>query len=149
MLDPGMVGHRYPDTPPYEVSREKIREFAEALADDNPLYIDRGAAREAGHRDVIAPPTFAVVITQPANRQPASDPAIGLDLRRVVHGEQRLIHYEPLYAGDIVTASVLVTEIRQAGNNWLLTTETDLVRITDRRRVCTSKVTLVERGDGS
>ncbi len=59
MLDPAFVGRTYPRPPVYEVGREKIREFADAIRDDNPVYRDPAAAQALGYRDVIAPPTFA------------------------------------------------------------------------------------------
>jgi acyl dehydratase len=147
-LNEAMVGHRYPDTPPYEVCREKIREFAVAIGDDSPLYLDRDAALAAGHRDVPAPPTFAIVVAQPAARQASADPAIGVDYSRVVHGEQRFEHHEPICAGDVLTARVEVVAIRPAGSNWMLTTRTELVRLADGVVVCTATSSIIERGEG-
>jgi acyl dehydratase len=144
--DPSRAGHRYPDTEPYEVTRVKIREFAEAIGDPSPLYRDLAAARAAGHRDIPAPPTLAVIISQPASRQASSDPAVGIDYSRVVHGEQRFVHHLPLCAGDTVTARVEIVDIRPAGGNWLLSTRTELRRIDDDVVVCTATSTLVERG---
>jgi acyl dehydratase len=145
-MNPAMIGHRYPDTEPYEVSRVKIREFAEAIGDPSPLYRDAAAARAAGHRDVPAPPTLAVIIAQPATRQASADPAVGVNYSRIVHGEQRFVHHQPLCAGDSVTASVEIVDIRQAGGNWLLTTRTELRRVDDGTPVATTTSTLVERG---
>ena len=62
-LDPSFIGRTYPPTPPYEVGREKIREFAAAIGDANPVYVDPAAARRSGYPDVIAPPTFPIVVT--------------------------------------------------------------------------------------
>ncbi|MCU1618702.1 MAG: Acyl dehydratase, partial [Modestobacter sp.] len=62
-LDPGLVGRSYPPSAVYEVGREKIAEFATALGDPDPVYRDPAAARAAGHLDVIAPPTFAIVLS--------------------------------------------------------------------------------------
>jgi len=62
-LDQSFVARSYPPTAPYEVGREKIREFAEAVGDANPVYTDPEAAKELGHPDVIAPPTFVFTIT--------------------------------------------------------------------------------------
>jgi acyl dehydratase len=147
-LNTARIGHRYPDTEPYEISATKIREFADAIGDPSPLYRDREAARAAGHRDLPAPPTLAVVIAQPATRQASGDPEVGIDYTRVVHGEQRFVHHRPLYAGDVVTAGVEILDIRPAGENWLLTTRTELRRVDDGELVCTATSTLVERGGG-
>ena len=57
------LGRKFPATEPYEVSRVKIADFAEAIGDRNPLYTDASAANAAGYPDVIAPPTFPIVIT--------------------------------------------------------------------------------------
>lgn len=62
-LDQSFVGRSYPATAPYEVGREKIREFAEAIGDAAPAYTDAEAARALGYPDVIAPPTFVFSIT--------------------------------------------------------------------------------------
>lgn len=139
------VGKRYPDTPGYEVGREKVREFAEAIGAVHAFSVDPEAARSAGYRDVVAPPTFAVVIAQPATKQASFDPEVGLDYSRVVHGEQRFVHHEPLCAGDVVTARVTITDIRPAGENWKLTTETTLHRLADDALVCTATSSLIER----
>ena len=61
-LDPSFVGRTYPPTEPYQVGREKIREFAAAIGDANPAYPDPEAARALGHPDVVAPPTFPIVL---------------------------------------------------------------------------------------
>jgi acyl dehydratase len=145
-LNTARIGHRYPDTAPYEVGREKIREFAVAIGDESPIYHDVDAARAAGHRDVPAPPTFAIVISQRATKQASFDPEIGVDYSRVVHGEQRFEHHEPICAGDVLTARVEVADIREAGANWLLTTRTELVRLADGVQVCTATSTIVVRG---
>src|SRR3954462_14555465 len=81
------IGKSYPGARVYEVGREKIREFAEAIGDKNPAYVDPEAANALGHPDVIAPPTFATVITLQAGGQAVFDPELGLDYSLVVHGE--------------------------------------------------------------
>lgn len=147
-LNEACVGKRYPDTAPYEIGREKLREFAEAVGGAHPYSVDAEAARAAGYRDAVAPPTFAVILAQPATKQASFDPEVGLDYSRVVHGEQRFTHHEPLCAGDVVTARVTITDIRPAGSNWKLTTETTLHRLPDDVLVCSATSTLIERGDG-
>jgi acyl dehydratase len=144
-LNESMVGHRYPDTDAYEVSRQKIREFADAIGDESAIYRDVQTARQAGHRDVPAPPTLAIAISLPATWQASFDPEVGLDYSRVVHGEQRFEHHEPIVAGDSLVARVEIVEIRPAGANWKMTTRTDLVRVADGTHVCTATSTLIER----
>ena len=81
------VGRTYPASAPYEVSRVKIADFAEAIGDRNPLYRDRAAAQAAGYPDVIAPPTFPIVITMAASSAAIGDPGLGINYAMVVHGE--------------------------------------------------------------
>lgn len=97
-LDQSFVGRTYPPTAPYEVGREKIREFAEAVGDANPAYTDAEAAKALGHPDVIAPPTFVFSITFKAAYQVVQDPQLGLDYSRVVHGDQKFAYRRPVRA---------------------------------------------------
>src|SRR5438552_705883 len=109
-LDPAYAGKTYPPAPPYLVGREKIREFAVAIGADDPVYLDPEAARAAGHPDVIAPPTFAIVLCQWGIETLIGDPGLGLDFDRVVHGEQRFRYVRPLHAGVRVTRPVVVPD---------------------------------------
>src|SRR5215472_1707110 len=120
------VGRTFPPTEPYEVSRVKIAEFAAAIGDNNPIYRDRAAAQAAGHPDVIAPPTFAIVISMAGSGAALADPGLGLNYAMVVHGEERFEYARPIMAGDVVTAQVTLTEIRDAGRNVALTTSTEI-----------------------
>jgi acyl dehydratase len=139
------VGRSFPPTEPYEVSRVKIAEFANAIGDPSPLCRDRGAAQEAGYPDVIAPPTFAIVISMASSSYAIADEDLGLNYAMVVHGEQRFEHARPLHAGDVVVAQSTITDIRDAGRNVMLTTRTD-IKTTGGEHVCTALSTLVERG---
>jgi len=144
-LDQSFVGRKYPPTEPYEVGREKIRDFADAIGDQNPAYRDPEAARALGHPDVIAPPTFAIVLSMRAGLQVVADPELGLDYSRVVHGEQRFVHTRPVRAGDRLTVVVSVETIRSAGGNDILTTRGDVATV-DGEPVLTTFSTLVARG---
>jgi acyl dehydratase len=144
-LDQSFVGRVYPPTPAYEVSREKIREFADAVGDDNPAYHDVAAAQALGYPDVIAPPTFPIVVTMKAARQIISDPELGLDYSKVVHGEQSFSYTRPLTAGDVVQMTPSVESIRSAAGNDLITTRTEVTTL-DGAHVVTAFSTLVARG---
>lgn len=146
-IDPSFVGRVYPATPAYRVGREKIREFADAIGDDNPAYRDPEAARALGHRDVVAPPTFAILLTMQAGHQVVFDPDLGLDYARVVHGEQRFVQHRPIVAGDRLRVVVTVEGIRSAAGNDLLTTRADATE--DGEPVVTAYSTLVARGASS
>lgn len=147
-IDPSYVGRVYPATRPYLVSREKVREFAYAIDDHNPASHDQAAARMLGYADVVAPPTFAVVLTLPAGEQVTADPDLGLDYTRVVHSEQHFVHHRPLVAGDEVSVVVSVTSIRSMAGNDVLGISAD-VTTTAGEPVLQATSTLVSRGAGS
>jgi acyl dehydratase len=139
------VGRVFGPTEPYEVSRVKIAEFATAIGEPSELCRDADAARRAGYPDVIAPPTFAVVISMKSSAQVAADPGLGVDYSMVVHGEQSFSYARPLHAGDVVVAETTIESIRPVRGMTMLTTATDISTI-DGEHVCTAKSTLVERG---
>ena len=142
---PTFIGRVYPPTEPYEVGREKIREFADAVSDPNPAYRDRAAAQALGYPDVIAPPTFAIAVTMRAGHQVIMDPELGIDYSRVVHGEQRFVHHRPIRAGDLLQVIVSVQDIRQAAGNDIVTTKAD-VHTVDGEAVLSAYSTIVARG---
>jgi acyl dehydratase len=139
------LGRTYPPGEPYEVSRVKLAEFADAIGEQNPLYRDRAAAQEAGYQDVIAPPTFPIVVGARSSGQVIADPGLGLNYAMVVHGDQRFEYARPIMAGDVLTAQVTISDIKDVGRNTLLTTTTR-ISTTGGEHVCTSHITLVERG---
>ena len=144
-VNPDYVGRSFPPSEPYEVSRVKIAEFAQAIGDLSPLCRDRQAAQAAGYPDVIAPPTFAIVISMASSGHAIADDDLGLDYSMVVHGEQRFEHTRPLHAGDVVVAQTTITDITPRRTMTMLTTRTD-ISTTGGEHVCTALSTLVERG---
>ncbi|HUN37816.1 MAG TPA: MaoC family dehydratase N-terminal domain-containing protein [Trebonia sp.] len=144
-LNTDYVGRVFGPGEPYEVSRVKIAEFAEAVGETSPLCRDREAAVKAGYPDVIAPPTFAIVISMASSKVVQDDPGLGLDYSMVVHGEQAFTHARPLHAGDVVVATSTVESIRAVGGMSLMTTITDISTV-DGEHVCTAKSVIVERG---
>jgi acyl dehydratase len=90
----------------YEVGLEKIREYANAIGEGNPVHHDRDAAREAGFRDVVAPPMFAVVYSAGAMGPVMFDPDVGMNFARMLHGSQEFVWGEPVCAGDAITTDV-------------------------------------------
>lgn len=138
-------GRVYPPTEPYRVSAAKIREFAEAVGSTDRAHVDAELARSRGYADVIAPPTFAVVVAQQCDRQLIVDPEAGIDFSRVVHGEQKFVHHRPLVAGDSVIGTLHVDTVRQAGGHAMVTTRTELAT-EDGEAVCTATSTIVIRG---
>ncbi|WP_030055765.1 MULTISPECIES: MaoC family dehydratase N-terminal domain-containing protein [Streptomyces] len=143
-LDPSFIGRSYPPTEPYEVGREKIREFATAIGDANPAYTDAEAAKALGHLDVIAPPTFPFVITYRAAGQVVEDPELGLDFSRVVHGDQKFAYTRPVRAGDRLSVAVTIDNIKSLAGNDVLTVRGEVTDATGEH-VVTSVMTLVAR----
>ena len=144
-INPDFLGKTFPPSAPYEISRVKLAEFADAIGDQNPLYRDRAAAQAAGFPDVIAPPTFPNVITMTSSARALAEPGLNLNYAMVVHGEQRFEYARPLHAGDVVTAQVTITEIRDVGRNSMMSTTTQISTV-EGEHVCTAHSTLVERG---
>ncbi len=106
------VGKSYPPTT-YAVGREKIREFAHAVGESNPLYLDVAAARAAGHADVVAPPMFAVVFSAPAVAPGMFDPEVGINFAMMVHGGQEFEWGPLVVAGDEITTTASVKSISE------------------------------------
>lgn len=144
MLDPSLAGRRYPPSRSYEVSREKIREFAAAVGDDHPAYTDPAAARKLGHPDVIAPPTFPVVFTWAACAPLLTDPDLAIDMRRLLHGGQRFSYLRPVAAGDRLRTEVSIDSIKTLSGNDVLATRGE-VRTESGDDVLTAYSTLIVR----
>jgi acyl dehydratase len=145
-LNPTYVGKTFEASAPYEVSRVKIAEFATAIGEQSPYCFDQVAAREAGYPDVIAPPTFAIVISSAGAASAVRDPGLGLNYAMVVHGEQSFTHARPLHAGDVVVTRSTIEAIKPVGKHTSMTARTDIETV-DGEHVCTARNTLVERGE--
>jgi acyl dehydratase len=96
------IGKKFPAFE-YEVGREKIREYANAVGESNPVHTDREAAQGAGFRDVVAPPMFAVVYSAGAVAPAIFDPEVGLNFAMMVHGGQEFVWGEPVCSGDVIS----------------------------------------------
>ncbi|BBH65979.1 UPF0336 protein [Actinoplanes sp. OR16] len=145
-LDQSFIGRSWPASEPYLVGREKIREFARAIGATDAEYHDPEAARALGYTDVVAPPTFPVVFTMASSRQIISDPALGLDYTRVVHGDQRFAYSRPVVAGDALVCVNAVEDITSRGGHEFITTRTE-VRTEAGEPVVTVWSKLVQRGE--
>lgn len=143
-LNPEYVGRVYPPSAPYQVGREKVREFADAVGDANPAFHDVAAARALGYADVVAPPTFAIVMSMKASEAVLFDPELGLDYSRVVHGEQRFAYARPIVAGDELIVTTTIENIRTMAGNDMITTRGD-VATTAGEHVVTTHSLLVSR----
>jgi len=144
-LNPEFIGRTYPPSAPYEVAREKIREFAAALGDADRAYQDVDAARALGHPDLVAPPTFPFVLAIRAMAAVVGDPDLGLDYSRVVHGEQSFSYSRPVVAGDVLVVTSSIENVRSAAGNDLLSYRSDIAT-TDGEHVVTTRSVIVARG---
>jgi acyl dehydratase len=95
------IGKKLPPVQ-YEVGREKIKEYANAVGETDPVHFDRAAAQAAGFRDVAALPMFAVVYASGSVGRAIFDPDIGIDFAMMVHGGQEFVWSEPVVAGDTI-----------------------------------------------
>jgi acyl dehydratase len=129
----------------YAVGREKVREFAAAVGETNPLYFDVDAARAAGHTDVVAPPMFAVVYSWRAMGQAVFDPQVGINFAMLVHGGQEFRWGPLVVAGDEIDTTVTVKDISQRGDMGFYVFES--VSTNQRgETVCTGTWTNIVRG---
>jgi hypothetical protein len=130
-VDAGLVGRTFPATAPYEVSRAKIDEFVGAVGDDPTSP---------------APPTFPIVVTFQAMQAFIADPGVGIELHRIVHGDQRFVHRRPLRPGDVVTTRLTVESVRVMGGADIIGTRSEIVDASGEL-VCTAYATLFHRGE--
>ena len=143
---PDAVGKTYPPTT-YAVGREKVKEYAFAVGETNPLHVDHEAARAAGYADVVAPPMFAVVFAGRAMSAPLFDPEVGIDFGHMVHGAQEFRWGPLVVAGDEIQTTATVKDITERGGMGFFVFET--VSVNQRgETVCTGTWTNIVRGSG-
>ncbi len=133
-VDQSLAGRTFPPTAAYVVSAERIREFARAT----------GSTYDGG----AAPATFPIVVAFAAMTGLMEDPSVGIELHRVVHGEQRFTYTRPVAAGDVLTATLTVDSLRQIGGADILGTRSE-IEDADGRHVVTAYAVLVHKGEDS
>ena len=138
------IGKTYEPTT-YAVGREKIREYASAVGETNPLHLDVGAAREAGYADVVAPPMFAVVYAARSVGPGILDPEVGIDFARMLHAGQEFVWGPPVVAGDEITTTASVKDISERNGMSFFVFETESTNQRDET-VCTGTWTQIVRG---
>jgi acyl dehydratase len=144
-LNKELIGREYPESAPYEVGREKIREFATAIGDFNPLYHDEVAAKAAGYDDIIAPPTFLTTLGFKFGPQVVGDPELGLNYAMVVHGEQEFELIRPVKPGDTLVGKPKIVDISARGKNEFMTYEAS-IETTSGEKVAVARSIIVSRG---
>jgi acyl dehydratase len=138
------IGKTYEPTT-YAVGREKIREYAAAVGETNPLHHDVDAARAAGYADVVAPPMFAVVFSSRAVGPALFDPEVGLNFAMMVHGGQEFRWGPLVVAGDEITTTASVKDISERGGMGFYVFES-ISENQDGDTVCTGTWTNIVRG---
>jgi acyl dehydratase len=138
------IGKTYPGVT-YAVGREKVREYANAVGETNPLHLDVDAARAAGYRDVVAPPMFAVVYCGPILMPMLFDPEVGIDFARMVHGGQEFAWGPLVVAGEEIVTTGSVKDIHERNGMGFYVFET-VSRNQDAEIVCTGTWTNIVRG---
>ena len=147
-LNPDFIGRTYPSSQPYLVGREKIREFASAICDFNPVYHDLAAAQALGYPDLVAPPTFAFTFVFASSTVVIMDPDLGLDYTKVVHGEESFVYSRPVVAGDELVVTNTIENIRAAAGNDMITVKSS-VSTTSGELVVVPTMVIVARGTDS
>ena len=146
-VNPDLVGRTFPPTAPYLVGREKVREFARAVFADDAQHLDPEAARTLGYADVVAPPTFAMVVQDQTLQQLLAEPDSGIVLQNVLHAEQRFRYTRPIVAGDELTGTLSVTGVRAIGGNAMVTSEAEIRDAAGAHVVTATSVLVVGEGE--
>ena len=140
------VGKTYEPTI-YAVGREKIKEYARAVGETNPVHLDVEAARAAGYGDVVAPPMFAVVYQGRAITPALFDPEVGIDFAHMLHAGQDFEWGQLVVAGDEITTTTTVAEIGERAGMGSYVFRTDS-RNQRGETVCTGIWRQLVRGSG-
>jgi acyl dehydratase len=140
------IGKQYPPLT-YAVGREKIKEYAHAVGETNPLHLDVDAARAAGYRDVVAPPMFASVYCSQVIAPAMFDPEVGIDFARLVHAGQEFTWGPLVVAGDEITTTLTVRDISERGGSGFYVFES-VSKNQDGDVVCVGTWSNIVRGEG-
>ena len=133
---------------PFRVSREKIREFANALGERNPICHSVEAAIAAGYEDLVAPPTFLTSLQLLELERLLSSPDVGLDISQILHGEQGFDLHRPVIAGDELVSKTVIEDKRERGDATFYSLATS-VNDVQGNRVATLSSTIVAGAAGA
>jgi acyl dehydratase len=129
----------------FTVDRDRVLAFCDAIGEDNPIFRDPAAAKEAGYDEQLAPPTFPAVMQIMTSGQVVMDEELGLNYMMVVHAEQEYEYRRPLKVGDELSAVPRIADLYARGPNEFLVIEAE---IKDRsgETVVVARSTLLSRG---
>jgi acyl dehydratase len=142
-LEKKFIGKTYPSST-YDVSREKIREYAIAIKSEDPHHLDEAFAKKSKYGCIIAPPTFAVIFHACMIEPVFGDRELKIDMSRIMHGEQSFEFFEVVRAGDVITTSLKIHDIQNKEKADLVTIEA-VSRNQHGRDVCRGLYTFLER----
>ncbi|MFB9164360.1 MULTISPECIES: FAS1-like dehydratase domain-containing protein [Arthrobacter] len=145
-INPELQGRSYSLGEPYSVGRESIRDFARAVKATNSAHFFVSEAHTLGYADLVAPPTYAIIVAQRADALLINDPDSGIDFSRVVHAEQRFTHHRPIVAGDELLAELHVDGVRAMGGGAMITTRAE-ISTADGESVATTVSAILVRGE--
>lgn len=146
-VDPELASRDFPPTPAYLVGREKVREFSRAVFATAPQHLDVAAAQAEGYADLVAPPTFAMVIADVTLQQLLQDPSTGVVLERALHTDQKFAYTRPIVAGDELTGRLRVTRVRAMGSGAMVASETEITDAAGNHVVTASSTLLIGSED--
>lgn len=110
MIDKRFIGHAMPAFS-VVVEAGRLRFFAKATGQTDPVYSDEAAARDAGHRSLPVPPTFLFCLEMESPDPAAIRNLLGMDYRSLLHGEQGFVYHAMAYAGDTLTFEQRIEDI--------------------------------------
>ncbi|MFC8303019.1 MaoC family dehydratase N-terminal domain-containing protein [Specibacter sp. NPDC057265] len=146
-INPELQGRSYRLGDVYSVGRESIRDFARAVKASHPAHFQPEAAQALGYADLLAPPTYAIIVAQRADALLINDAESGIDFSRVVHAEQRFTHHRPIVAGDELVAELHVDGVRGMGGGAMITTRAE-ISTPSGEAVATTVSAILVRGEG-
>ena len=143
-MDYALKGKQYHEVT-FEVERDRVLQFADAIGEDSPVFRDSDAAAASGYEEQLAPPTFVTVVQILTSGQAVLDPELGLNYAMVVHGEQEYEYRRPVKVGDVLTAVPRIADIYAKGPNEFLLLEAE-IKDQAGEVVCIARSTLLSRG---
>ncbi len=143
-LNQSLKGKTYGEAT-FEVERDRVTQFSLAVGEDDPRFLEDGAARAEGFPEQLAFPTFPTTVGILASAQVVMDAELGLDYTRVVHGEQEFEWKRPIVVGDVLKSTPRIADVYVRGPNEFLVIESEIIDA-DGEVVCVARSTLLSRG---
>ena len=118
MLDRSLIKKKYPPIS-FDIEKQRLRFFAKATGQTDPIYFDEQAARENGHPSILAPPTFLTVVGHEQEKPYKYITDLGIDFGKILHAGQTYKYYKPVYAGDVITMESQIVDLYEKKNGAL------------------------------